>query len=188
MTGNTSTSSTSSADASGAGAEALFNDPRITAVGLFAEAFTGLIAKFATQFAAHGLAQAEFEVLVRLSRSPGGSLRMSDLAAQTSLTTSGITRLVDRLEKTSLLRRVACPSDRRGLFAELTPAGRDRLAAVLPGHLELIDRWFGDLLEPDEVAALLSALRKIRDAVRPEATAGASAPGRARHPAGDHGL
>jgi DNA-binding MarR family transcriptional regulator len=153
-------------------ADLIFSDPRITAVGLFTEAFTGLTAKFSAQLAEHSLAMAEFEVLLRLSRSPGGELRMSDLAAQTSLTTSGITRLVDRLERSGLLCRRACPSDRRGLLAALTDAGRQRIAEVLPGHIALIDQWFSGLLEPAEVDAMLSALRKIRDAVRPGATAG----------------
>ena len=152
--------------------ESIFSDPRITAVGLFTEAFTGLTAKFAAQFAEHNLAMAEFEVLLRLSRSPGGELRMSDLAAQTSLTTSGITRLVDRLERSGLLCRRACPSDRRGLLATITDAGRQRLGEVLPGHIALIDEWFSGLLEPAELEAMLSALRKVRDAVRPGATAG----------------
>jgi MarR family 2-MHQ and catechol resistance regulon transcriptional repressor len=160
------------AAAPGAELTALFSDERITAIGLFAEAFEGLAVKFSAQSAEHGLATAEFEVLIRLSRSPGARLRMSDLAAQTSLTTSGITRLVDRLERSGLLRRTACASDRRGLFAELTEAGWDRLAQVLPGHLALIDEWFINLLEPAELSALLSALRKVRDAVRPDATAG----------------
>jgi MarR family transcriptional regulator, 2-MHQ and catechol-resistance regulon repressor len=158
----------------GAAAYDVFDDPRITAVGLFTEAHSGLAAKFSAQCAEHGLAPAEFEVLLRLSRSPGGALRMSDLAAQTSLTTSGITRLVDRLERSGLLCRRACPSDRRGLLAELTPSGRTRMAEVLPGHLELIDQWFVGLLEPAELTALLAALRKVRDAVRPGATAGVS--------------
>jgi MarR family 2-MHQ and catechol resistance regulon transcriptional repressor len=152
--------------------EAIFTDPRITAVGLLTEAFTGLTAKFVPQLAEHSLAMAEFEVLLRLSRSPGGALRMSDLAAQTSLTTSGITRLVDRLERTGLLCRQACPSDRRGLLAVLTDAGRQRIAETLPGHIALIDQWFSGLLEPAEMDAMLSALRKIRNAVRPGATAG----------------
>jgi DNA-binding MarR family transcriptional regulator len=155
-----------------AGSETIFSDSRITAVGLFTEAFTGLTAKFTAQLAEHSLAMAEFEVLLRLSRSPGGELRMSDLAAQTSLTTSGITRLVDRLERSGLLCRRACPSDRRGLLATLTDAGRQRVAEVLPGHIELIDDWFCGLLEPAELEAMLSALRKVRDAVRPGATAG----------------
>jgi DNA-binding MarR family transcriptional regulator len=167
------------ADAAGAVApagagDAIFNDPRITAVGLLTETYTGLFAKFSAQFSQHNLALAEFEVLLRLSRSPGNALRMSDLAAQTSLTTSGITRLVDRLERSGLLCRQACPSDRRGLLAALTDAGRQRVAEVLPGHLALIDEWFSGLLEPHEMDAMLSALRKVRDAVRPGATAGST--------------
>jgi DNA-binding MarR family transcriptional regulator len=161
-------------NAAGAVSDEIFSDPRITAVGLLTETYTGLFAKFSAQFAEHNLALAEFEVLLRLSRSPGNALRMSDLAAQTSLTTSGITRLVDRLERSGLLCRQACPSDRRGLLAALTDAGRQRVADVLPGHLALIDEWFSGLLEPHEMDAMLSALRKVRDAVRPGATAGSA--------------
>ena len=73
-------------------AEHGYDDPRITAVGLFAEAYTGLAARLAAQVTEHGLALIEFEVLMRLARSPQRQLRMSDLAAQTQLTTSGITR------------------------------------------------------------------------------------------------
>ncbi|GIJ47201.1 hypothetical protein Val02_40870 [Virgisporangium aliadipatigenens] len=154
----------------------LFADHRITAMGLFTEAFTGVSAKLANQIVGHKLVMAEFEVLLRLSRSPGGRLRMSDLAAQTSLTTSGITRLIDRLERGGLVERTACPSDRRGLFAQITDLGRARLTDVLPEHLGLIDTWLIDLLEPAELEGFLGALRKIRDAVRPGAAAGTAEP------------
>jgi MarR family 2-MHQ and catechol resistance regulon transcriptional repressor len=154
--------------------EATADDPRITAFGLFAEAYAGLSAKLAEQFAEHRLAPVEFEVLLRLARSPGGALRMTDLAAQTSMSTSGMTRVIDRLEKESFVRRTACESDRRGWFAEITDDGRSRLATVLPGHLELIDKWFTGQLPMRELTAMLAALRKVRDAVRPDATAGAT--------------
>lgn len=152
----------------------LFDDERITAVGLFAEAYSGLAARFTAQIAEHGLSLVEFEVLVRLARSPESRLRMTDLAAQTSLTTSGITRVVDRLERDGLVRRDACPTDRRISYAVVTEAGRTRLDAILPGHLEVIDRWLTGLLSPQQLQELLSALRVIRDSVRPGATAGAS--------------
>ncbi|HET8659407.1 MAG TPA: MarR family transcriptional regulator [Micromonosporaceae bacterium] len=151
----------------------LLDDPRITATGLFAEAFTGLTARMSEQFAEHGVSLIEFEVLIRLARSPGQQLRMTDLAAQTSLSTSGVTRVVDRLERSGLVCRSACPTDRRSSFAVLTAAGQARLADVLPGHLALIDRWFTGLLRPEQLAALLDGLRTVRDAVRPGATAGA---------------
>jgi MarR family transcriptional regulator, 2-MHQ and catechol-resistance regulon repressor len=154
--------------------EPRYDDPRITAMGLLAEVVGGLNARFTAQYAENDLTQAEFEALLRLGRTPGGALRMSDLAAQTQLTTSGITRVVDRLERDRLVERQACPTDRRGLFANITKAGLARLDTVLPGHLELIDRWLTGPLTPDQLDALLTGLRIVRDGVRPEATAGAS--------------
>jgi MarR family transcriptional regulator, 2-MHQ and catechol-resistance regulon repressor len=150
-----------------------YADPRITAMGLLAETVAGLASRFAAQFAAHDLSPAEFEVLLRLGRTPGGLLRMSDLAAQTQLTTSGITRVVDRLERDGLVVRQACPTDRRGSFAHLTAAGTARLDAVLPGHVELIEKWLTGRYTADQLDTLLGLLRLVRDAVRPGATAGA---------------
>src|SRR3954453_4697001 len=94
-----------------------FEDPRITAMGLLVEVYTGLMDRLSPQIAEHGLSTVDFNVLVRLSRSPEQRLRMSDLAAQTSLSTSGVTRVVDRLEKEGLVVRENCPTDRRALFA-----------------------------------------------------------------------
>jgi DNA-binding MarR family transcriptional regulator len=154
--------------------EELFDDPRITAMGLFSEAYVGLNARLACQIARHGLSMIEFEVLLRLGRSPDGQLRMTDLSAQTSLTASGVTRVVDRLERDGFVARAACPTDRRSLYTVITLSGRNRLIDVLPGHLELIDQWFTGKLVPGELTALLSALRTVRDAVRPGAEAGAT--------------
>ena len=148
------------------------DDTRITAMGLFSEAYAGLVARFAVHFAEHHLAPVEFEVLIRLARSAGGQLRMTDLSCQTSLTTGGVTRVVDRLERDGLVCRQACPSDRRSSYAVVTAAGRARLAEVLPGHLALIEEWFTGRLQPDQLDALLAGLRIVRDAVRPGAEAG----------------
>jgi DNA-binding MarR family transcriptional regulator len=150
------------------------NDPRFTAVGLFAEAYTGLTSRFAAQFDQYRLSPVEFEVLMRLARSPQKRLRMTDLAAQTSLSTSGVTRVIDRMDRGGLIRREACPSDRRSSYAVLTPAGLTRLEEVLPGHLELVQRWFVGLLTPAQLEQMLESLRKIRDAVNPCATAGST--------------
>ncbi|MGW4941082.1 MarR family winged helix-turn-helix transcriptional regulator [Actinoplanes sp. NPDC004185] len=151
-----------------------FDDSRFTAVGLFAEAFTGLSSRFAAQFEQHRVSPVEFEVLMRLARSPQNRLRMTDLAGQTSLSTSGVTRVVDRMDRGGLIRREACPSDRRSSFAVITDAGLARLDEILPGHLELVQRWFIDQLTPDQLAQMLESLRTIRDAVNPCATAGSS--------------
>jgi len=149
-------------------------DPRFTAVGLFAEAYTGLTARFAAQFEEHHLSSVEFEVLMRLARSPGRRLRMTDLAGQTSLSTSGVTRVVDRMDRDGLVCREACPSDRRSSYAVITEAGRARLDQVLPGHLALVQQWFIGQLSPDQLTGMLDSLRTIRDAVNPCATAGSA--------------
>ncbi|WP_405115022.1 MarR family transcriptional regulator [Micromonospora sp. NBC_01405] len=154
----------------------VFDDPRITAVGLLVEAHAGLSARFAAQFEEYGLSPVEFEVLTRLARSPGNQLRMTDLAAQTSLSTSGVTRVVDRMERDGLIRRRACPSDRRSSYAVVTAAGLERLDQTLPGHLRIIEQWFTGQLEPDTLHVLLDGLRRVRDAVHPGATAGSTHP------------
>jgi MarR family 2-MHQ and catechol resistance regulon transcriptional repressor len=148
------------------------DDPRFTAIGLFAEAFTGLTARFAAQFEEHRLSAVEFEVLLRLARSPGRRLRMTDLAGQTSLSTSGVTRVVDRMDRDGLVRREACASDRRSSYAVVTDDGIARLEEAVPGHLALVQEWFIDQLDPERLTDVLESLRKIRDAVNPCATAG----------------
>ncbi|WP_436525038.1 MarR family winged helix-turn-helix transcriptional regulator [Actinoplanes sp. HUAS TT8] len=150
------------------------DDPRLTAVGLLAEAYTGLMNRLAAQFEQHRLSPVEFEVLMRLARSPGNRLRMTDLAGQTTLSTSGVTRVVDRMERGGLVRREACPSDRRSSYAVITDVGQERLTQVLPGHLELVQQWYVGLLPKDRLDDLLDSLRTVRDAVNPCATAGSS--------------
>jgi DNA-binding MarR family transcriptional regulator len=137
----------------------------------------------AATFAEAGLAEIDFETLVRLARSPDHSLRMSDLAAQTSLSTSGVTRVVDRLEREGLVRREACATDRRASYAVLTDAGSHRLELLLPRHIDDIENWFTGVLTPEQLNALLDALRIVRDVVRPCATAGAAWPDQVSDPA-----
>jgi hypothetical protein len=100
---------------------------------------------------------------------------MTDLAGQTSLSTSGVTRVVDRMDRDGLVRREACTSDRRSSYAVITDAGLRRLEEVLPGHLELVQQWFVGQLSPAQLEQMLESLRCIRDAVNPCATAGSSA-------------
>lgn len=147
----------------------LHHDERITAFGLLAEAYTGLVTQFSAQLAEHALSLIEFEVLIRLARSPEHRLRMTELAGQVALTTSGITRVVDRLERDELVHRQSCPNDRRGMWAVLTGSGLARLTAALPGHLALIARHFTDRFGADELPRLIDRLREIRDDVNPQA-------------------
>lgn len=145
------------------------DDDRLTLMGLLVESYAGLGARVEPQIAEHGLVSARFEVLMRLARTPGHTLRMSDLAAQTNFSLSGLTRAVDRLVDQGLVVRRSCPTDRRGSFAELTEAGRLKVAEVLPAHLELIDEWLTAPFDEAELAQLTQLLRKLRDHVHPHA-------------------
>lgn len=144
-----------------AAAQALLQDPALLASGLLYEAQAALRARFEAALSEHDLTTSAFEVLVRLARAPGGRLRMSDLSEQTTLSPSGLTRVVDRLEVGRLVRRRRDADDRRVLHAELTGTGGELLAALLPGHLAAIEATLTSALAPTELRSLTSALRKV---------------------------
>ena len=92
--------------------------------------------------AEHELPLSSYEVLMTLQSSPGQRCRMAELAERVLLSRSGMTRLVDRLEREGLLARDTCSSDGRGCFAVLTPAGEEVLARARPTHLSGVRRRF----------------------------------------------
>lgn len=142
------------------------DDDRITAFGLFIEAFTAVHAIVERELEeVTDVSAAEFGVLLRLARTPGGHLRMTDLAAGAGLSTSGMTRLVDRLETNALVERAACPNDRRGLEAVLTAKGRALVDDVLPAHLASLERHVSGPLHGD-LARLEEPMRALRDSAR----------------------
>lgn len=102
-----------------------------------------------------------YDVLVQLSEAPDNRRRMQELADAVLLSKSGLTRLIDRMERAGLVRRTECPTDRRGTLAELTDAGYERLAATAPTHLAGVRRHFTDLLDDEEAAVLARALSRI---------------------------
>ena len=111
--------------------------------------------------AEHGLPLSSYEVLLYLADSPRGAMRMAELADSVLLSRSGLTRLVDRLERDALVRREACPGDARGLNAVITDKGRKRFAKARRTHLDGVRRLFLDRLthaEMDELGALWSRL------------------------------
>jgi DNA-binding MarR family transcriptional regulator len=153
-------------------ARADLDAPDITTVGLLLEAHAGLTRELERRLEREcGLSVQWFEVLLRLARSPGGRLRMSDLAAQATLTASGLTRAIDRLEDAGLVTRDACPTDRRSTYAVLTAKGRKRIEAAVPVQLGHIGELVRGVLDGEEMAALASSLRKLRDALNPAAAA-----------------
>jgi DNA-binding MarR family transcriptional regulator len=157
----------------------LLDDERLTLMGLFAETWTALAARLTADLARFDVSPVEFEVLLRLGRSPDRRLRMTELAAQTSLTSSGVTRVVDRLVVRGLVDRAACATDRRSTYAVATDDGLALLDAAVPGHLAVVEEWLVVPLlstAPDgaaDLASFTAALRRLRDLLVPCATAGA---------------
>jgi DNA-binding MarR family transcriptional regulator len=106
-----------------------------------------------------GMALAEYDVLVTLAGAGRDGLRMGELARQVVLSPSGITRLVERLERTGLVAREAV--NRRVVRATLTAEGRAALARAAPVHLAGVQAGFLDHIDEEEAAALAALWRRI---------------------------
>jgi len=113
--------------------------------------------------AAHGLPLSSYEVLMYLADAEEERMRMCDLASSILLSRSGLTRLVDRLQREGLLERVACSDDARGAFAKLTPAGREKLRAARATHLAGVRAMFLDLFTPEELDRLGDSWDRVLD-------------------------
>lgn len=100
------------------------------------------------------LSLAAYDVLVQLAEAPARRLRMTELAEAVLLSRSGVTRLVDRLERVGLVCRSPVVGDGRGVAAELTSAGLARLRTASRTHLAGVSRHFVARLEPDDLAAM----------------------------------
>ena len=111
------------------------------------------------------LPHAWFEVLVRLSRSEQGQLTMGALAEQVTLTTGGVTRLVDRMEAAGLVERLPCRTDRRVSYAGITAAGRAKLEDAAAAHAANLRGVF-EGFSANELATLDTLLDRLRAADR----------------------
>ena len=111
--------------------------------------------------AAHWLPLTSYEVLMYLSDAEGGRMRMHDLASSVLLSRSGLTRLVDRLERDGYLERCSCAHDARGAFAVLTPAGREKLEAARETHLAGVRELFLSHFSDEELDALGAAWERV---------------------------
>lgn len=102
-----------------------------------------------------------YDVLFTLKEAPNHRLRLSELAEAVLLSRSNLTRLVDRLEAAGLLQRETCPTDRRGTYAALTPAGLDMQQRIWQVYSQSIAEDFARYLDEAEVAAMTAALSRI---------------------------
>ena len=109
----------------------------------------------------HGLPLTSHEVLLRLAGAPQGKMRMHDIASSVLLSRSGLTRLVDRLERDGLVHRCSCENDARGAYAVITEAGRVKLAEAGASHLEAVRRLFLSHYTEAELDQLGSLLGRL---------------------------
>jgi DNA-binding MarR family transcriptional regulator len=95
-----------------------------------------------------------YEILVRLSETPGRALRMTQLAEASTSSKSRLSHAVARLEERGWVQRMDCPTDRRGQIAQLTDEGFAALAVAAPGHVEQVRRSLIDQLNPEQIEHL----------------------------------
>jgi DNA-binding MarR family transcriptional regulator len=111
--------------------------------------------------AAHGLALTSYEVLLHLSHADELKMRMCDVAESVLLSRSGLTRLIDRLEREGLVARVSCADDARGAYAQLTEAGHAKLREAQHTHLEGVREHFLRHFGPAELDLLAEAWGRV---------------------------
>lgn len=109
----------------------------------------------------HDLTLNDFEALLVLSGAEDGRMKRVDLARRLLLTPSGITRLLAGLERAGLVMRTTCPTDLRVAYAELTPAGRERLEAASCAHVASIRALLEEYCSVDELEQLGDILDRL---------------------------
>jgi len=118
----------------------------------------------------HGLTLNDYEVLLHLSRADGRRLRRVDLAERVLLTPSGITRLLEGLERSGYVERASCDSDARVTYAQLTEDGLDKLRSAADVHVAGIRAKFAERYSDEELTVLAELLERL-DGSEPEEAA-----------------
>lgn len=108
-----------------------------------------------------GLPLTWYDVLVQLSEAEEHRLRMQELADRVLLSKSGLTRLIDRMEREGYVERSPCEDDRRGTWATMTATGFDRIRRTAPTHLAGVREHFADVIDDAEAAQLTAALERV---------------------------
>ena len=140
---------------------AWLTEPEMQAWQAFLRASTRLMERLDAELEPHGLSLADYEILVHLSAEPSAELRMTELAARTLVSRSGLTRRLDRLVESGLVERRSCPTDRRGVLAVLTPAGWRRLEESAPTHVAGVRRHFLSQLRDQDLRTLAASLNAV---------------------------
>jgi DNA-binding MarR family transcriptional regulator len=138
------------------------SEPALAHWRLFLRAHATIIRHLEADLTAeHQMPLASYDVLVQLVEAPKQRLRMTELAERVLLSRSGLTRLVDRLERQGLVRREPCLLDARGFYAVLTDAGYDRLRTAARTHLRGVNDYVVSRLTSAELAQLGDLCAKL---------------------------
>ncbi|GGX31852.1 MarR family winged helix-turn-helix transcriptional regulator [Streptomyces lomondensis] len=113
-----------------------------------------------------GISHTMFEVLIRLCRQPDEEVSQRRLADDLTLTSGGITRLIDRMEEAGLVRRVPAPEDRRSVLVEATDHGRTVFLRAAAAHAQVVEKCFVAPVAPDDYGRMTRALSEIQQALR----------------------
>ncbi|HNB40895.1 MAG TPA: MarR family transcriptional regulator [Anaerolineales bacterium] len=141
-----------------------FNDLEQNAWGGFLGTYAKLNRLIEEDLQAHSrLAHVEFEVLLRLSWNESHRMRIQDLAAESILSRSGVSRVVERLEKAGLVTREEAPEDRRGAYAVLTEAGAERFRVAAEKHAECVRSHFTSKFSDDELEVMGAFWKRLEE-------------------------
>jgi len=111
--------------------------------------------------AEHGLTINDYEALLYLAQAEEGRMRRVDLAERLILTASGVTRLLDGLERAGWVERASCASDRRVTYAVLTATGRAKLQEAADSHITGVRTFFEERFSADEIETLARLLGRL---------------------------
>lgn len=143
------------------------NSPLVRDFGLLIKSATRLEQRIDSALRREcGISHTMLEVLIRLCRRPGEEVSQRQLADDLTLTSSGTTRLIDRMEEAGLVRRAPSPEDRRVALVEPTPEGRTAFLRAAAVHAQVVEKYFVDPLAPDDYTRLTDALAEIDKALR----------------------
>ena len=128
-----------------------------------------------------GVSAVQFQILARLANTPGGRMRMTDIADGVVYSRSGLTYQAGLLERAGYISRAPASDDERGVVVTITAAGRDLVERILPDHAALVRELLIDPLDGPDLAVLTDTLTRVRDHMRAAPPRSATAR-RARRP------
>jgi DNA-binding MarR family transcriptional regulator len=136
--------------------------PSVDAFARLLRAHAALTRELSARLVAdHGLTITDYQCLLTLAQSDEGAMRRVDLAERLMLTPSGVTRLLDGLERDGWVTKGTCESDARVTYAVLTDEGRERLESAGRSHVAQVRELFEQQLSPEELDTLVELLGRL---------------------------